>query len=141
MDYSFFIYLALSIGLWHFNDKVIVPRLVEPYLAEPYDAYEKCSPILGSVNGIGFTLCGGYGRYDGLTGSSVYYLFFSFFIPLIPLKCYRARELDGSGRQRQYRIFGHESWRFGEIVVVYVSAIAWLGGALSVLAIFLQWLD
>lgn len=138
MDYCLFVYLVLFVGLWFLNSKVVIPRLVEPFVSKPYNAFEKCNPVLSSVNGVGFTLRGGFGRYDGATDSSVYYLFFSILIPLIPIKCYRATELDAG---RQYRIYGHESWRFWEIVAVYLSTISGVGIIVCVLLIVLQLFD
>ena len=59
--------------------------MIEPIRQWPYTKFEKCDPPLGTINGIGITLCGGWGRYDPDTNSTVYYLFFSFVIPLIPM--------------------------------------------------------
>lgn len=130
--------IAASVGLWFLNEKVIVPKLVEPYSHEPYTRFEKCKPFLGTANGIGLTLGGGWGRYDAITDSSVYYLFLTIFVPLIPIACYRASEVEPGSKHRQYRIYGHEKWRFGEIVVIYISSLAWAAGSISILCLIIS---
>lgn len=137
----YIIALAIFIALWFLNTRIIISRLIEPIRQWPYTKLEKCNPPLGSVNGIGFTLCGGWGRYDAGTNSEAYYLFFSFFIPLIPLGCYRATNVGTNGKSTQYRIYGHDKWRFWEVVAVYLSSISWFGGIISLIALVCSFFD
>lgn len=132
--------LAGFVGLWFFNDKVIVEKFIEPTRQYPYTKFEKCDPPLGTANGIGFTLYG-TGRYDYNTGSTAHYLFFCFFIPLLPLGCYRAQMVGSKGRSTQYRIFGHEKWRFWEVISIYLSTYSWIGGIISIIALICTFFD
>ena len=125
--------LAIFVGLWFFNAKVIIPKKIEQIRQWPYTKFAKCSPPLGTINGIGFTLLGGWGRYDPDTNSTAYYLFFSFFVPLITLGCYRAIEVAENGNSTQYQIFGHDKWRFWEVLAVYLSSYSWVGGIISLI--------
>ena len=140
MLYSFLFFVAF-VGLWFLNSKVIIPRMIEPVRQWPYTKFEKCDPMIGTINGIGCTLCGGWGRYDSDTNSAVYYLFFSFFIPLIPLGCYRATQVGESGNSTQYQIYGHDKWRFWEIVAIYLSSISWIGGFISLIALIVSFFE
>lgn len=134
--------IAGFVGLWFFNSKVICNKLVEPVRKFPYTKFEKCDPPLGtvSVSGIGFTFFE-TGRYDYATMSSAQYLFFCFLIPLIPVGCYRAQTMGSSGRSTEYRIFGHEKWRFWEVVSVYLGTYSWIGGIFSVFALIYCFFD
>ena len=119
------LFLIAFVGLWFLNSKVIISRMIEPIRQWPYTKFEKCDPMLGTINGIGCTLCGGWGRYDPDTNSTVYYLFFSFIIPLIPLGCYRATQVSESGNSTQYQIYGHDNGDSGRylqfIFLVYLG--------------------
>ena len=115
--------------------------MIEPIRQWPYTKFEKCDPMLGTINGIGFSLCGGWGRYDQETNSTVYYLFFSFFIPLIPLGCYRATEVGQSGKSTHYQIYGRDKWRFWEVMAVYLSGISWIGGVVSLIALIASFFE
>ena len=132
--------IALFVGLWFFNDKVICNKLVEPYRKYPYTKFEKCNPPLGTMNGIGFTLYEG-GRFDIHTMSSSHYLFFCLLIPLFPVDCYRAQMIGSSGKSTRYKIFGHEKWRFWEVFSIYLRAYSWLGGIISVIALICAIVD
>lgn len=136
-----FLFLVAFVGLWFFNSKILIPKMIEPIRQWPYTKFEKCDPPLGTINGIGFTLCGGWGRYDPDTNSTVYYLFFSFFIPLIPMGCYRATQVGESGKSTQYQIYGHDKWRFWEIIAIYLSSISWVGGIISLIALIASFFD
>ena len=135
------IFLVAFVGLWFFNSKIIIQRLIEPVRQWPYTKFEKCDPTLGTINGIGCTLCGGWGRYDPNTNSTVYYHFFSFIIPLIPLGCYRATKIGESGNSTEYQIYGHDKWRFWEVIAVYLSSISWVGGIFSLLCLIISFFD
>ena len=135
------IFLVAFVGLWFFNSKIIIQRLIEPVRQWPYTKFEKCDPTLGTINGIGCTLCGGWGRYDPNTNSIVYYHFFSFIIPLIPLGCYRATQIGESGNSTEYQIYGHDKWRFWEVIAVYLSSISWLGGIFILLCLIISFFD
>ena len=45
--------LISCIGLWFFNLKVISDKLIEPRRKWHYTKYQKCTPPLGTGNGIG----------------------------------------------------------------------------------------
>ncbi|MDO4735776.1 MAG: hypothetical protein Q4B21_02010 [Bacteroidia bacterium] len=126
--------LITCIVVWFLNSKFISDKLIEPIRKYPYTKFEKCNPPLGTMNGIGFTLyCGG--RFDYNTNSQAWYLFFCFLIPLFPIGCYRATEVDSSGRGRSYKIYGHDKWRFWEVISIYISSFAWIGGVISIIAL------
>lgn len=125
--------LAGFVGLWFLTTRFFNEKLIEPIRKWPYTKFEKCDPPLGTINGIGFSLCGGSGRFDYDTNSTAHYLFFCFFIPLIPLGCYRAQEVANSGKGSSYRIFGHEKWIFWEVIQIYLTSIAWAGGVISLI--------
>jgi hypothetical protein len=126
--------LILCVALWFFNRKILANKLIEPYRKYPYTKFEKCAPPLGTVNGIGFNLiCGG--RYEHQTESEAYYLFFSLLIPLIPIGCYRAKEVNSSHRGNSYRIYGHEKWRFWEVFSIYISGISWCVGFICLISL------
>lgn len=128
----FFIGLAVCVGLWFFNEKFLANKLIEPVRNFPYTKFEKCNPPLGTMNGIGFRLyCGG--RYDYDTNSQAWYLFFCFIIPLFPIGCYRATEVSSSGKGSSYRIYGHDKWRFWEVILIYLSSYAWIGGVICLI--------
>lgn len=125
--------LIASIGVWFLNSKLIC-KLIEPMREYPYTKFEKCNPPLGSVNGIGFSLyCGG--RTEFSTNSQAWYLYFCFLIPLFPIGCYRATLVSSSGRSESYRIYGHEKWRFWEVVYIYLSSYALIAGVISALCL------
>jgi hypothetical protein len=136
-----FLSLVAFVGLWFLNSKIIIPRMIEPIRQWPYTKFEKCDPMLGTINGIGCSLYGGWGRYDPGTNSTAYYLFFSFIIPLIPLGCYRATQVGEDGNNTQYQIYGHDKWRFWEIFAVYISSISWVGGIISLLFLIVSIFD
>ena len=132
--------LAASIGIWFINSKLISPKLIEPIRKYPYTKFEKCNPPLGSVNGIGFRLLRG-GRTEFSTNSQAWYLFFCVIIPLFPIGCYRATQVSSNSRGQSYRIYGHEKWRFWEIVSIYISSFAWVAGIISALCMFFSFFD
>lgn len=77
---------------------------------------------LGTTNGIGLSL---QGSFRGVGMTYVAYQFLCFFIPLIPVGCYRV-SMGGttSGYKKtttSYRIYGSESWSGLEILQVYMS--------------------
>lgn len=132
--------VAGFVGLWFFNSRVICDKFVEPIRKYPYTKFEKCDPPLGTMNGIGFTLYE-TGRLDYNTMSSAHYLFFCFIIPLFPVGCYRAQTLGSKGRSTQYRIFGHEKWRFWEVVSIYLGVYSRIGGIISIIALICSFFD
>lgn len=132
--------LVCCVGVWILNSKLISNKFVEPVRKTPYNDFEKCDPVLGSINGIGFRLfCGG--RADLGTNSEAWYLFFCFLIPLFPISCYRATEVSNSGRSQSYRIFGHESWRFWEIISIYISSLSWFVGFISLICLIISFFE
>ena len=132
--------LVICVAVWFFNTKVICNKLVEPVRKYPFTKFEKCDPPLGSINGIGFRLFGS-GRVDYSTGSEAWYLFFCFLVPLFPVGCYRATEVSSSGRSTSYRIFGHEKWRFWEVVSIYISTYTWFAGFISVICLIVSFFE
>ena len=124
------IVLLVSIGAWFLNSKIIVNKLIEPIREYPYTKFEKCNPPLGTGNGIGFRLFYG-GRTDFGTSSEAWYLFFCFLIPLFPVGCYRATQVSSQRKCESYKIYGHEKWRFWEVISIYLSSYAWIAGIIS----------
>lgn len=136
-----FLAFASFVGLWFFATRFFDDKLIELVRKWPYTKIEKCDPMLGTVNGIGLSLCGGSGRFDYSISSYAYYHFFCFFIPLIPLGCYRAQEVSNNGKGSSYRIFGHEKWRFWEVIQIYLTSIVWIGGVICLLGIIASFFD
>ena len=100
-----------------------------------YMDYEKCSPWLFTLNGCGFRLYT-VGRQDvstPLPSHSSYLFLCLFFIPLIPISCYRVADV-GEG---QYYIFGNESWSLWEIVYLYMTYYCWVIGVIGILWLLL----
>ena len=90
------------------------------------------NPSISSINNIGLSFFGDY-RMDIANGSTVKYLFFCIFIPLIPVGCYRAlrgmsenlgRQGAGSVNRTQYTIYGTEKWNFVEVLIIYLTTIS-----------------
>lgn len=132
--------LLICIVIWFLNSKFIGNKLIEPVRKYPYTKFEKCDPPLGSINGIGFRLfCGG--RADLGTSSEAWYLFFCFIIPLFPIGCYRATEVSSSGRSQSYRIYGHEKWRFWEVIYIYISSLSWFAGFISLICLIASFFE
>lgn len=132
--------LAASIAVWFFNSKVLCPKLIEPIRKYPYTKFEKCDPPLGSINGIGFRLFQG-GRAEFSTNSEAWYLFFCFLVPLFPIGCYRATQVSSNGRSQSYKIFGHEKWRFWEVICIYISSFAWAAGVISAICLIVSFFE
>lgn len=93
---------------------------------------------MGTINGFGKTLCGNLFdfrshmsspsdyRFHSLVSSNVKYLFFTiFFIPVIPLGCYRVdtgvyhQQVSRKRQVTSYRIYGTEKWVFWEVISIY----------------------
>jgi len=96
---------------------------------------------LGTMNGIGTSLYG-YFRPDGL--SYVTYEFLCFFIPLIPVGCYRVEQgMTTQGYKKtstSYRFYGSEKWRFTEVINIYLTAFGVIamiiGGLCMIFTVF-----
>ena len=58
-----------------------------------------------------------------------------------PVGCYRAQTLGSKGRSTQYRIFGHEKWRFWEVVSIYLGVYSRIGGIISIIALICSFFD
>lgn len=130
--------LITCIGLWFFNMHIINDKLIEQIRKYPYTKYEKCNPLLGTGNGIGFVLLNSTGRYDYNSNSTAWYLFFSIIIPIIPIGCYRASEVGRKGNSTQYKIYGHEKWKFWEVVSIYLGTYTWIAGIIFIIAIICE---
>jgi hypothetical protein len=84
-----------------------------------------------TTNAVGISLFGDGFRVDPKNGSEVKYSFFTFIIPLIPVGCYRLKEVDntsfGGGYIQESKtkliIYGTERWRIIEILYLYLSFI------------------
>lgn len=82
---------------------------------------------LGTTNGIGSTLLGGFRSYDN---SLVFYDFICLIVPLFPVGCYRA--VPGETTQSRkttstsYRFYGSEKMKGLEILQVYLVTWGWL---------------
>lgn len=101
-----------------------------------YLAYEQCSPWLFTLNGCGFDLYEA-GREDCSTPipSNSYYLFLClFFVPVLPIKCYRAADVG----ENQYYIYGHESWRVWEVAYIYTTYYRWVIGVVGIIWLMVQ---
>lgn len=142
MDIYNIIYYSLGIlvciGLWFLNAHIIDEKFIESRLKEPYKRFEKCDPILGTGNGIGLVLMNSHARYDDYTDTTVWYLYISLFIPILPIGCYRAKEIGSKGKTTRYKIYGHEKWRFFEILSIYLSAYSFIAGFILILAIICE---
>ncbi len=112
--------------LYFLNKKILIKKFIEPTRNTPYTDFKKCNPPLWTINLIGFRLFQG-GRYDYDTNSYSFYLFFCCILPLFPVRCYRATEVSDSGEGTSYMIYGHEQWRFWEIILFYISVYAQIG--------------
>ena len=74
------------------------------------------------VNGIGFSF---YGKYrETFIGDYkthvTYHVFFLFFIPILPLGCYRVIKENGG-----YRIIGGERMAWRELLCMFLGLIKW----------------
>ena len=95
---------------------------------------------LGTGNGIGLHFLGDY-RHDYISDGSTnvsYYFFVFFFLPIIPLGCYRIQEGSTYSPSHhrsttRYKIYGTEKWKFTEVVTIYLKT--W-GALIAVLLIF-----
>ena len=85
---------------------------------------------LNMVNGIGTTL---KGHYREAEGTYVAYEFFClFFLPLIPMGCYRVKDAEGDS----YLVYGSTEWHLGEVLWEYLK---WWGGGI-ILIFVIGWL-
>ena len=70
---------------------------------------------LFTLNGIGTTLKGHYRKAEE---TYVAYEFFClFFLPVIPIGCYRVKD----GEDDSYLVFGSTEWHMGEVLLVYLK--------------------
>lgn len=82
---------------------------------------------LSTLNGIGYSLIGGFRTVED---THVSYVFLCLFIPLFPVGCYRVKEgnfksfRDGVYRKTttDVQCMGSEKWRILEIIQVYLSS-------------------
>lgn len=139
MDTIYFLLGTLGcIIMWFFNLKFI-DKFIEPIRKYPYTKFKNCNPPLGTGNGIGFVLYQG-GRKEFSTNSEAWYLFFCFIIPLFPVGCYRATQIS-SGRRSSYKIYGHEKWKFWEVISIYLAAYSWIGGIICIIGFIASFFD
>lgn len=100
MDYGF-------LPLDFFDDKFI-----ETVRKWPYTKFEKCDPMLGTINGIGLSLCGGSGRYDYSTSSTISFSVFSFL--LYHLVAIEPKKFQTMEREHLKESMGMKSGEFGK---------------------------
>lgn len=121
--------ISITLALLAINKFVIKKYLIKED-AETEDlrqSYTTSSPTLGTINWIGFTFLGCYRYYSG---TFVTYRFLSFVLPIIPLGCYRVKDVTEQESSspyedsKYYQIFGKESWRFWEVLHIYIQRYA-----------------
>ena len=94
--------------------------------------------MLFSINGCGLKLYTA-ARQDISTPapSMSAYLFVSlFYIPILPLKCYRV--VDGD--ENKSIVYGPEQWRFWEVVYIYVTYYRWVAVLIAVALVILAFI-
>ena len=126
-----FLWLLGAIACFLFINFVIKPILERITKKNPplYNG-EKPDTDFESWNGIGIILLGEF-RKDQQNDSIVKYSFFSLFVPLIPLQCYRVKEVYnesfGGGyiqeHKSKYKIYGTEKWNFWEVCLTYLNIL------------------
>jgi hypothetical protein len=109
---------------------IIGTRYIKEYRETKFLNFEECNPFLFSINFIaGISLFGG-GRYEEETDSkSMYQFLYLWFIPLIPLNCYRAKEA-GLG---SFEIFGHEKWDLREVLYIILLRLSAVSTFISII--------
>lgn len=135
------------------NFKFIFCNLIEDKRLSPFKDFRLCDPPLWIRNGIGFTLYRGgrkdmiYSKCGDYTKTSIsysYYLFFCILLPIFPIGCYRASEVNLPrrwGQGQSYRIYGREKWKFWEVVYIYINVLAGVAVFCCILNIFLLLID
>ena len=116
----------------------IASEYLEPFNSSKYTAYKSLQPMLFSINGCGLKLYTA-ARQDISTpaASMSAYLFVSlFYIPILPLKCYRVVDCD----ENKYIVYGPEQWRFWEVVYIYVTYYRWVAVLIAVALVILAFI-
>lgn len=94
---------------------------------------------LGTTNGIGSTLLGGFRSYND---SLVFYDFICLIIPLFPIGCYRAvpgeTSKKGKTTSTSYRFYGSEKMKGLEILQIYMVSLGWLPFAFGILSMIIS---
>ena len=123
------IFLIVSLAILCVTYFIIGTRYIKEYRETKFLNFQECNPVLFSIHFlVGVSLFGG-GRYEEETDSKSMYQFFYFIIPLIPLNCYRAKELElGS-----YEIYGHEKWDLWEIFYIILLRLSAVSTFISII--------
>lgn len=114
--YFMFPYIIGYGGLWLFCKFYLVKR---GYYGTPWhicSCPEEVNLNNYTLNGIGTTMKGSFGRVEGFFRS---YQFFCFcFIPIIPLDCIVKSDNDGDGNSSTFRVVGTSRWHLLEVIVL-----------------------
>lgn len=133
------IILVVCIALFLINHFYVFRKISSMVLCDSDTTYKKCSPALGTGNGLGISLFEG-GRYDEKTGADVYYQFITILLPIFPIGCYIAKK-TGYHRQNHkkattsYQIYGTAKWNGWELLFIYLFWYCFAGGTISVIGI------
>jgi hypothetical protein len=114
--YLFIVLFSVGFLYWllHNRDRMVVTAPFEDLL-------------LGSLNGFGFTMLGGF-RSKSSSDYAVYYIMFTlFWLPVFPFGCVIATR-EGTrltallpGINREYRIYGKARWNALEVMSIYAQ--------------------
>lgn len=131
--------LIVCIILYVINHFYVFRKTCSVKLCDSDIRYKKCSPILGTGNGLGISLYGG-ARYDSKTGSEVYYQFVTILLPVLPIKCYLAKKTafhreNHKKATTSYKIYGTVKWNIWEILFIYLFWYSFIGGVISIIGI------
>lgn len=136
--------LVVAPLLFLFNKNVVKKKLIQEKASgeDLRFSYQPTSPLLGTLGSIGFALLGDSRHYYALGGKDTYvaYRFLCIIVPIIPLGCYRVSEgrpspLKYGGTSVPYVIYGKDSWRFWEVLSIYISwysVVAFIFGLLGI---------
>lgn len=134
--------VIISLALLIVNYYVVKRHLIKSEVDEDdlMPSYNPSSPLLGTINWIGFTFLGCYRCFSG---TFVTYRFISFILPIVPIGCYRVKDVTEQeskslGNTKYYQIYGKEPWRFWEVFHIYVLKYAGMAFAWFSLATILQ---
>ena len=128
--------LLLAVVLIFLLRNYVKSDIIEQYRAEPYTDYKHCEPVMFSINGCGIRLYTVARQYStpSATSYSAYQCISLFYIPIIPLKCYRAVDCD----ENKYIIYGPEQWLYAEVIYLYLTYYRWIVAVAAVAYIALS---
>ena len=116
--------LALAVALLFLLREYISEQMIESQRLEPYTDYSHCTPAMFSINGCGIRLYTVAREYSTPTATtySAYLCVSLFYIPILPLKCYRAADCDDN----KYIIHGTEQWQVTEVLYLFTTYYRWI---------------